>query len=85
MTRQMESTELDAVVQLLADEGFDGMAQAIGTLMNEALKLQRSEALGAQPYERTAEQLKAMLVNQLALNPDDVVRSAHWVRDLDCL
>jgi putative transposase len=55
MTRQMESTELDAVVQLLADEGFDGMAQAIGTLMNEALKLQRSEALGARPYERTAD------------------------------
>jgi transposase-like protein len=55
MTRQLESTELDAVVQLLADHGFDGMAQAIETLMNEAMKLQRSEALGALPYQRTAD------------------------------
>jgi transposase-like protein len=55
MTRQIESTELDAVVQLLADHGFDGMAQAIETLMNEAMKLQRSEALGALPYQRTVE------------------------------
>lgn len=55
MTRQIESTELDAVVQLLADHGFDGMAQAIETLMNEAMKLQRSEALGAGPYERTVD------------------------------
>ena len=56
MTRQMESTELDAVVHLLADHGFDGMAQSIETLMNEAMKLQRSEALGALPYSgrRTA-------------------------------
>jgi putative transposase len=55
MTRQIESTELDAVVQLLADHGFDGMAQAIETLMNEAMKLQRSDALGALPYQRTAD------------------------------
>ena len=55
MTRQIESTELDAVVQLLADHGFDGMAHAVETLMNEAMKLQRSEALGAGPYQRTAE------------------------------
>jgi transposase-like protein len=55
MTRQLQSTELDAVVQLLADHGFDGMAHAIETLMNEAMKLQRSDALGAGPYQRTAE------------------------------
>jgi putative transposase len=55
MTRQIESTELDAVVQLLADHGFDGMAQAIETLMNEAMKLQRSDVLGALPYQRTVD------------------------------
>ena len=55
MPRQIEATELDAVVQLLAEHGFDGMAQAIETLMNEAMKLQRSEALRAGPYERTAD------------------------------
>src|SRR5690606_29117926 len=45
----------DSIVQLLAEHGFDGMAQAIEVLMNEAMKLQRSEALGALPYQRTAD------------------------------
>ncbi len=55
MTRQTQSTELDSIVQLLAEQGFEGMAQAIETLMNEAMKLQRSAALRAEPYERTNE------------------------------
>ncbi len=55
MTRQLESTELDAVVPLLADHGFDGMAQAIELLINEAMRLKRSEVLGALPYQRTAD------------------------------
>jgi putative transposase len=57
MTRQTQSNELDAIVQLLADHGFDGMAQAIEILLNEAMKLQRSEALRAGPYERTSQRL----------------------------
>ena len=55
MTRQTQSTELDSIVQLLAERGFDGMAQAIEILFNEAMKLQRSDALGALPYQRTAQ------------------------------
>jgi putative transposase len=55
MTRQTQSTELDAIIQLLADHGFDGMAQAIEILLNEAMKLQRSEVLKAGPYQRTSE------------------------------
>jgi putative transposase len=55
MTRQTQSTELDSIVQLLAEHGFDGMAQAIEILFNEAMKLQRSEALRASPYQRTPE------------------------------
>jgi transposase-like protein len=55
MTRQTQSTELDLIVQLLAEHGFDGMAEAIEILFNEAMKLQRSDALGALPYQRTAE------------------------------
>lgn len=55
MTRQTQSTELDAIVQLLAEQGFEGMSQAIEILLNEAMKLQRSEALGASPYERTSD------------------------------
>jgi transposase-like protein len=55
MTRQTQSTELDSIVELLAEHGFEGMAQAVEILFNEAMKLQRSAALGAGPYQRTAE------------------------------
>jgi transposase-like protein len=41
------------LLDLLVERGFDGMAQAMQTLWNEALKLERSLALGARPYERT--------------------------------
>jgi transposase-like protein len=52
MTHAAESTALDHVLQLLADEGFDGMAHAIQILLNEAMKLERTATLGAAPYER---------------------------------
>ena len=41
------------ILELLAEHGFDGMAQAIEMLFNEAMKLERSAVLEAQPYERT--------------------------------
>ncbi len=43
------------LLELLAERGFEGMAQAMQTLLNEAMKLERSQVLGARPYERTAE------------------------------
>ena len=53
MTHQNQSSEVAAVVQLLADEGFEGMANAMQILLNEAMKLERSEYLNAKPYQRT--------------------------------
>lgn len=53
MTHPLESNPRDEVLQLLADHGFDGMAQAIEILMNEAMKLERADVLGASPYQRT--------------------------------
>jgi transposase-like protein len=50
-----ESTPFDLMVQVLDQHGFDGMANAIQILVNEAMKIERSEALGAQPYQRTSE------------------------------
>ena len=52
MTHQDQSNARDEVVHLLAEHGFDGMAQAFETLFNEAMKLERSAVLGAAPYER---------------------------------
>ncbi len=49
----MQSNELSEAVQLLADNGFEGMANAMQILLNEAMRLERSEYIGAEPYERT--------------------------------
>jgi putative transposase len=43
------------ILELLAEHGFEGMAHAMQMLLNEAMKLERSHVLGAQPYERTFE------------------------------
>ena len=53
MTHQNQSSEIAAVVQLLAAEGFEGMANAMQVLLNEAVKLERAEYLNAAPYQRT--------------------------------
>ena len=53
MTHQMQSNELNEAVQLLAHNGFEGMANAMQILFNEAMKIERTEHLGAEPYERT--------------------------------
>lgn len=53
MTHTDQFNGLNEVIQLLSENGFDGMAQAIQILMNEAMKLERCEALAASPYQRT--------------------------------
>ena len=53
MTHDQQSTRFEELLQLLGEHGFDGMAEAIEILMNEAMKLQRADALGAMPYQRT--------------------------------
>jgi putative transposase len=42
------------ILELLAEHGFEGMAQALEMLFNEAMRLERAAVLDAQPYERTA-------------------------------
>jgi putative transposase len=53
MTRELQSTVVDEVVQLLAERGFDGLAEVLEVVLNEAMKIERTHALGAAPYERT--------------------------------
>jgi transposase-like protein len=50
-----ESTPLDLMIQVLDTHGFDGMAHALQILVNETMKIERSETLRAAPYERTCE------------------------------
>jgi transposase-like protein len=48
-----ESTVPDDLLELLSQEGLAGMPKAIAILLNEAMKIQRSQVLGALPYQRT--------------------------------
>jgi putative transposase len=52
MTHQAHPTVTREVVQVLAEHGFDGMAQAMQMLINECMKIERQEALGVGPYQR---------------------------------
>jgi putative transposase len=54
MTRPAHPSVTREVVQLLAEHGFDGMAQAMELLINECMKIERQQALGVGPYERGA-------------------------------
>ncbi|MGE4285919.1 MAG: transposase [Phycisphaerae bacterium] len=42
-------------MELLIENGFDGMAEVIKILLNEAMKIERGQALSAAPYQRTPE------------------------------
>ena len=53
MTHHDQSNGIEQVVQLLAEHGFDAMAQAVQLLINEAMKLERQDYIGAGPYERS--------------------------------
>lgn len=52
MTHHTQSNALDQIGELLAEQGFDGMTQVLTLLLNEVMKLERTQALGAGPYER---------------------------------
>lgn len=55
MTRRPDCNRLFDVLNLLVEKGFEGMASAIEILVNEAMKLEREDFLGAAPHERTPE------------------------------
>jgi putative transposase len=52
MTHQMRTTALDEIGGLLAERGFDGLADALRVLLDEVMKLERAAVLGAGPYRR---------------------------------
>ncbi len=50
-----QSTIVRAALELLTENGLDEMATALEILINESMKLERDEFLGAAAYERTEE------------------------------
>lgn len=53
MTHQTHPTAVREAVQLLAEQGFDGMAPIMQLLLNECMLIERRRAINAAPYERS--------------------------------
>jgi transposase-like protein len=53
MAHQTESNVVDTVVQLLCESGLSQMAEAVRIMLNEAMRLERSRVIEAEPYQRT--------------------------------
>jgi len=53
MTCDVKNTQFELAMELLIDNGFDGIADAIAIMMNGAMQIERSRYLQAEPYERT--------------------------------
>ena len=55
MTHRGENKAFDQVLEVLIENGLDGMASALEVVFNEAMKLERSDFLRAGPHERTTD------------------------------
>ena len=55
MKPREEDTVMNDVCAILAEQGLPGLPELLGRLLNFAMKAERQEALGAEPYERTGE------------------------------
>lgn len=53
MAHQPDSNVIETVVQLLCESGLSQMAEAVRIMLNEAMRIERSQVLGADPYERS--------------------------------
>jgi len=51
--RVKENNSIDDVIELIAEQGFSGLSEAVTVLINEAMKIERCRHLEAEPYERT--------------------------------
>lgn len=52
-----ERTTMNGVLDMLVEHGLEGMAEAMATMLNEAMKIERSTALRAEPGERSLERV----------------------------
>jgi len=53
VAHQPESNVVDTVVQLLCESGLSQMAEAVRIMLNEAMRLERCQAIEAEPYQRS--------------------------------
>lgn len=53
MTHHAASELLNTVLQLITEQGAAGLAEGLRLLVNQAMLVERSQTLQAQPYQRT--------------------------------
>ena len=53
MAMRANDSKLSEIVELISEQGFSGMAEAVQVLLNEAMLVERTRHLQAQPYERS--------------------------------
>ena len=53
MAQLKQNTPVDQVLELLTEQGTEGLAEALRILLNAAMIFERERFLGAAPYERT--------------------------------
>ncbi len=53
MACRIKDSTINPAVKLIAEEGFEGLQEAITLLINEAMQIERSHHLQAESYERT--------------------------------
>lgn len=79
-------TALNDVLELLTEQGFEGMANAMQILLNEAMKLERAEFIGAAPYERSAARrgwANGFKAKRVATRAGEIALSIPQVRDVE--
>ena len=53
MTHQNNFNLLNQILEVISTQNPEGLSRALTIIMNEAMKVERAEVLGADPYERT--------------------------------
>jgi putative transposase len=94
MTQQADNNVTEIMVQLLSESGLSYMADVIRLLLNEAMRIERSQVLEANPYQRTEKRkgytngFKPKTVNtRLGLKPRNTFRllfQCWWSHSMRC-
>ena len=54
MTHQKELTGIELALEAIIADGMEGLESAVSLLINEAMKIERSRTLNAEPWQRTS-------------------------------
>ncbi|MEE9369002.1 MAG: hypothetical protein V3V05_09080 [Pontiella sp.] len=83
MNDTTEDNPIDQIMEIIIEQGFGGMDQAMTILINEAMKIERSHVLQATAYERTPHRWHLRhIAQQIAIHAQGTrpSRNATWVR-----